>query len=97
MQLKDLIQWQKISGQAVVINGFTLTPQSQALIVRLPFAAFVWNLPTALLVERNGQVEHLAIVDVTRTLQLGLVGLSIALTIGSLILFVLKRRRMDHD
>lgn len=97
MQFKDLIQWQKVAGQSVVINGFTLIPQSQALIVRLPFGAFVWHRPTALLVERNGQVEHHSIVDVTRTLQVGFVGLSMALTIGSFILFVLERRRKDHD
>ncbi len=97
MQFKDLIQWQKVAGQSVVINGLTLIPQSQALIVRLPFGAFVWHRPTALLVERNGQVEHHSIVDVTRTLQVGFVGLSMALTIGSFILFVLERRRKDHD
>jgi hypothetical protein len=80
-----LFQWQKASGQAVTVNDMTVTPQSQVLIVRWPRGAFVWNRPTAILVERNGQTEQRPIVNVTRTLLLGFVGLSMAFAIASMI------------
>lgn len=81
MQPKDVFQWQRVSGQPLVVNGLTITPQSRALIVRLPVGGFVWHRPIAVVVEQDGQVKRLPIVDVTRMLQLGLlvVGAGIAL------------------
>ncbi len=74
-RFNDLVQWHKASGQPVVVHDLTLTPQSQVLIVRFPWGAWVWHRPTAIQVERNGRVERLPIVDLTRLIQLGLVGL----------------------
>jgi len=51
------------------------------LIVRLPFGGFVWNRPVAVLVEREGQTERIAIHDVTRILQVGLIGISVFMLI----------------
>jgi hypothetical protein len=91
MQLKDVFQRQQISGTTVIVNDFTITPQSQALIVRLPRGIFVWNRPTSVLVERNGEVQRFPIVDVTRILQLGLIGAGAMVTIARLLAF--KRRK----
>jgi hypothetical protein len=80
-RFKDLIQWQKVTGQSLIVNDLTLTPQSRVLIVRFPWSTFLWQRPTALLLERNRQVKLLPIVDLTRTLQLGLCGLGLVIII----------------
>src|SRR5947209_13249746 len=91
MQLKEVFQRQQIAGTTVIVNDYTITPQSQALIVRFPIGIFVWNRPTSVLVERNGEVKRLPIVDVTRILQLGLLGAGAMVTIADLLAF--KRRK----
>jgi hypothetical protein len=86
-RLKDIVvQRQTISGSSVTVGDVTVTPQSQALIVRWPFGGFVWNRPVAILVERDGLhfVERMRVVDVTRIVQLGLLGLSLVLSIAVL-------------
>jgi hypothetical protein len=80
-QLKDFIQLQTTSGDPQTIGDATITPQSQALIVRFPFGGFVWNRPVAVLVDRNGQTERIPIVDVTRIAQLSVLGLTLAFSI----------------
>jgi hypothetical protein len=80
-QLKDFIQLQTNTGEPQTIGDATITPQSQALIVRFPFGGFVWNRPVAVLVDRNGQTERVPIVDVTRIAQLSVFGLTLAFSI----------------
>jgi hypothetical protein len=65
------------SAEPMTVDDVTVTPQSKALIVRLPRGGFVWNRPTAVLVERDGRVRRISIVDVTRILQVGLLGLAV--------------------
>ena len=89
-QLKDFIQLQTTSGDPQTIGDATITPQSQALIVRFPFGGFVWNRPVAVLVDRNGQTERIPIVDVTRIAQLSVLGLTLAF---SIIIAALAARR----
>lgn len=74
-------------------GGVTVTPQSQALIVNLSFFRFVWNRPVAVLVDRGGQTERLPIVDVTRYVVWGLMGLS---AIVSTMLFMAAARRSQE-
>ncbi len=87
MRLKDVFQVQTVSGQPVTVESVTVTPQSQALIVRLPIGGFVWNRPTAILVERDETAKRFPIVDITRILQLWLLGFSLVLAIVSLVKF----------
>jgi hypothetical protein len=93
MRLKDLFQVQTVSGQPVTVDSITVTPQSQALIVRLPIGGFVWNRPTAILVERDGTAKRFPIVDITRILQLWLLGFSLVLSIVSLVKFSQRKER----
>ncbi len=74
----DWLQWQTIDGDPITVGNVTVTPQSQALIVRWPFGGFIWNRPIAVLVDRNGRRERIPIVDTTRLLQLGFLGFSLA-------------------
>jgi hypothetical protein len=93
MRLKDVFQVQTVSGQKVAVESVTVTPQSQALIVRLPIGGFVWNRPTAILVERDETAKRFPIVDITRILQLWLLGFSLVLSIVSLVKFSQRKER----
>ncbi len=91
-KLKDVVQWQTISGEEVTIGDVTLTPQSQALTLRWPNGGGVWNRPVAVLVERDGQTERVPIVDVTRVAQLTLFGMSLVFSLVTVVLSIRKRR-----
>jgi hypothetical protein len=83
-------EWKNGSGQPVTAGGYTLTPQSQALVVSLPYFKWVWNRPVAVVVERGGESLRLPVVDVTRIVQLGLLALSAACWIA---FFLFQQRR----
>jgi hypothetical protein len=90
---KDRLQWQKVSGQPLVVHDLRLTPQSQVLIICFPWGAFVHNRPAAMLVEQHGQMDYLPIVDRTRRIQLWLFGLGLLISIVS---FVQLARRKGN-
>ena len=90
MQLQDLIQWETRAGEKITVGDVSITPQSRALIIRWPYGGLVWNRPTALLVDRGDYAEHIPIVDLTRKLQLTLLGLSSIFTILAFILSAQK-------
>ncbi len=90
-RLAEYIQWQEMSGTPVTVGDVTVTPQSRVLTFRSRFGGFVWNRPTAVLVERGGKSERVPIVDVTRAVLLGLAGLSLLVTI-----FVQSNRERRH-
>ena len=96
MRLKDHIQVQTGACQPVIAGDTIVTPQSQAFIVRLPIGGFVWNRPTAILVEQGGQVKRFPIRDIGRITQLSLLGFSLVLSIVSLIKFS-QRKELNHD
>lgn len=74
MSFKDNITYEYHSGEPLTINDMTVTPQSRAFSLRWPNGGLVWNRPVAVIVERDGQVERLPIVDVTRYAQIALYG-----------------------
>ncbi len=78
MSLRDVIRLETRSGAPVRAGGATITPQSQALVVSLPFGGLVWNRPVAVLVERDGQTERIPVLDMTRIALLALGGLAVA-------------------
>mgnify|MGYP001812729721 CR=1 FL=1 len=89
---EKMFQLQTHSGEAVSVGDATVTPQSQALILRWPNGGFVWNRPLAILVERDGDKERIPIVDVTLVAQAALLGLTVAFSVGILMLSALRRR-----
>jgi hypothetical protein len=86
----DVVAAREASAESVTAHHVTVTPQSRALMVRLPKGRLVWNRPTAVLVEQHGRVRRIPIVDVTRILQVGLLGLA-ALTAGASLLGCRRR------
>jgi len=67
-----LIERKTTTGQTIVVGNVWATPEARVVSVRLPFGAFVWNRPSAVVVERGGRVERLPIVDVSRIAQVAL-------------------------
>lgn len=79
MKIKDVITWETVSGTPVTAQGATVTPESQLLRVQLPFGGFVWNRPSAVLVQWNGEQERIPIIDITRTTLIALIGATVLL------------------
>ena len=92
-RLKDIVQWQTVSGHPVTVGDVSVTPQSQALTVRLPFGGFVWNRPVAVWVEQgeSHHVERIPVVDVTRVIQLGLLGFSLLFSMAMMAKFARRK------
>ncbi len=96
-KLKDFVQWQTVSGEKVSVAGASLTPQSQFLSIRLPFGGWVWNRPVAVLVERDGQVERIPVVDVTRLALLGLAGVATIFSVFVSVRMARERRKQNEQ
>ena len=90
MRPKEMVKRQTLSGEATTVGDITVTPQSQAVTVRWPSGGLVWNRPVAVVVERDGMRERTRVVDVTRMVQLGLLGLTL---VFSMVFFWLSVRR----
>ena len=88
---KNVLQWQNSSGQPVAAGDYTVTPYSQALVVRWPFGGWCRIRPVAVVVESLGEIQRIPIVDVTRLVQLSLITISVACWIG--FLFFGRHRR----
>lgn len=78
-----MTQWMHFetqSGNPVTVKGTTLTPFSQALRIQIPGlnGGLVWNRPVSVLaVSPDGQEQVIPIPDITRMIQLGLLGVSL--------------------
>lgn len=70
MSQSKVISWRTLSGETTAVQGYHVTPQVQSLQVKLPFGGFVWSRPVAVVVEKDGLRERVAITDVTRIAQL---------------------------
>ena len=69
---------------SVALDGVTVMPRSRAVTIRLRNGGLVWNRPTAVVVEQAGRQRRIPIVDVTRILQLGLLGVAVLTAVASL-------------
>ena len=65
MRIGQVFQWEKISGEPVVVENVRVTPQARVLALRLPFGAFVWNRPVSVVVERGAARESITVPDIT--------------------------------
>jgi hypothetical protein len=92
---RDIFQRQTLSGEEVTVGDLTVRPQSQALVIRWPSGGIVWNRPTAVLVERDGQTQRIPILDVTRLAILAIVGFSIVYVVASIVLSARRRRNRN--
>jgi hypothetical protein len=81
MPLKDIIQYQTVSADPIVVGDTRVTPQTQTLTVRLPFGGLVWNRPVAVLVERDDGTQRIPIRNMTRVTQIVLFGLILSFSV----------------
>ena len=77
--LTDFIEWKTVQGTAVSTPHHTLIPESQALIIKFPYGGFVWQRPTAVLVQQGEQTQRHPITDVTRLATWGVLAASLLL------------------
>ena len=93
--LQRFIQYQTRTGQPVTAGSTTVIPRSRALIVRWPFGGWVWNRPVSVTFQDGERSSRIPVVDLTRMVQLGLLGLAaIFFTTG---LIVSRRRRSQNE
>ena len=89
-RLERYVQWRKFVGEPITIDDLTVTPESQALIVSLPFGGFVWNRPVAVQLEDASGVRSIPVPDVTRYAQWSLFAASALMAI---FVWLLNRRK----
>jgi len=94
--LRDFIRLETLTGEPQTIGAVTITPQSQALIVRWPQGGFVWNRPIGVLVNRAEQTERLPIIDVTRYATWTFAGLTLLFSV-IISLVAARRRSPSHE
>ena len=87
-----LFQWRTVTGEAVTAGDSTVTPQSQALVVRWPGGGFVWNRPVAVLVQHGEKSERIPIVDITRMAQLWLAAVGLIFSVLAMAFSIRERR-----
>lgn len=87
MNQRRIIEWRTASGKPTTVQGVTVTPQSQALQITLPWGGFVWNRPVAVVARRGDDEQRIPLIDVTRTAQLSIYAAAFFLTL----LFWLRR------
>lgn len=82
-------RWGKVTGEPQVVGERVIRLQAQAVLLNTPFGGFVWNRPTAVLVEKEGQVDKLPIIDATCYALIGLGGLGVLGVMGMILLRLL--------
>jgi hypothetical protein len=88
----SLLHIETLTGQPIKVKDTQLRVRSQVVQLRLPVirGGFIWNRPVAVLVRTpNGQDQILSVPDLTRTVVLALLVLSLA---GTFVLMLFRRK-----
>lgn len=94
-----MTQWfqrQTISDNKSIIGNQVVTPQSQSITLRWPYGGLVWNRPTAVVVEQDDQTTRIPIMDITRILVWGFLGLGLFFAMMT-VLSSNQQRRMKNE
>ncbi len=75
--ISKYFKWEPVTGEPQVVGDHVIRLQAQAIMLNTPFGGFLWNRPTAVLVEKDGITDEVPIVDVTRyaLIGIGVIGL----------------------
>ena len=76
-----------------MVGDVRVTPVVSSMVGQWPRWGFVWTRPAALEVERNGQVERMPIVDITRLVQVGLLAVAVLGACGAMLRVASARTR----
>jgi len=87
-----LIEFRQAAGESVTAHGFTVTPWSRAIVVRLPFARVVWNRPIGVDVTADNVTRRLPIGQASQVYRSPVIGVLIILAIA----MTFNRFRRNH-
>jgi len=73
-----MLRFRRAYGTPTTFSGITVTPEAQVVMWRGARGGFVWNRPSAVLVEQAGRTQRIPILNVSRLLQLFFVGMIVA-------------------
>jgi hypothetical protein len=90
-RLTPVVGWQVTADHPVVVGDSRITLQSRTLVVGWSSVGVVWRHPTAALVEADGRTARIPIHDLTRLIEVGLLGLGLAIVI-----VIVSIRRKEH-
>lgn len=92
------VEWAVRSAEPVEVGAVKVTPWAHSLRAGWPGGGFVWNHPAFVIVERNGSVERLPVVDVVWIVRLALVALMGVCMLGSAVWAIraIRSRRNCH-
>ena len=86
--MRPSLRWYPVEGPPFAVRDVVLTPRSHVLEIRIANGAFVWQRPTSVHIQRDGEATSVSIVDVTRVVQVALL-----LTAGLLTMIGATRRK----
>lgn len=92
---ENLVEFRDASGEPVSAHGYTVTPWSRAVVVRLPRARFVWNRPIGVDVTHDGQTVRVPIVEPNRLPPVALLGFLAAVVATSLLVRSRRNARKE--
>lgn len=87
VDIAQYVSWKPVTGEPQVVGDQVIRLQGQAISLRTPFGGFVWNRPTAVLVEKDGVTDEVPIMDVTRY---ALIGIGVMGVAGALLVRLLR-------
>lgn len=92
---KPFVELKIRTGKPIKRGQRTVTPETQSLVVKLPYMGFVWNRPVAVVVEEDGRRERFPIIDVTRAAVLGMAASGVLLSFSVILAGWLGRKTAD--
>ena len=90
---KGVIRRETGAGEPVTVSGVTVVPQSQAIVVWLPFGGILWNRPVSVLIKRGAETRRIPITDVSATICRALFGIGV-LCVSIAIIRLIRGRRV---
>lgn len=73
------VGWQATTSQPIVVGNTRITLESRALAAEWLMGGLVWQRPWAAHIEAGGRARRIPIRDITRLIELGLLGLGLAI------------------
>jgi hypothetical protein len=71
-KISKYVSWNNRKGEPIYSDKFTVTPESQSLILQVPYFHFSWSRPLAVYVNDGQEEKRVLIRDLTRIMQLGI-------------------------
>jgi hypothetical protein len=87
-----MLRFRRAHGTPMTFSGITVTPEAQVVMWHGARSGFVWNCPSAVLVEQAGRKQRIPILNVNHLLQLLFLGMLVAVPLTQLL-----ARRLEKE